>query len=297
MGIHDPAESPTISYDFSGVLKQDMSIPINFPSHLSGLPFQQIVNNNDQNQASALFMFLYGDSTCVDSNSVPSFSQQPMISNSEMIRPPVKKKRSQVRNACVNCQKSNKKCEEVRPCSRCIKNHLVDSCTNSKRKKRQKGIKRGPYKRRKQANSESNSHVLPMDTMIPLLETPVTTDVDTSFTDFTNQPLDFDLLPRFFMQSLSVPALDDMPPYPVLSFEDGHASLDATVDSTTQCPIKNQDNPFKMVSNLLDDTLVKNFANHALDNRLESSCRPLSLNHETDLGTLASLCAAVLGED
>ncbi|KAK9762170.1 hypothetical protein K7432_012358 [Basidiobolus ranarum] len=60
-----------------------------------------------------------------------------------------KRKRQQVKNACVNCQKACKKCDEGRPCSRCIKYGLVDTCTDSLRKARKKGVKRGPYKRRK----------------------------------------------------------------------------------------------------------------------------------------------------
>lgn len=48
----------------------------------------------------------------------------------------------------VNCQKACKKCDEGRPCSRCIKYGLVDTCVDSTRKVRKKGIKRGPYKRR-----------------------------------------------------------------------------------------------------------------------------------------------------
>ncbi|KAI1315575.1 hypothetical protein EDD11_000650 [Mortierella claussenii] len=59
-----------------------------------------------------------------------------------------KPKRRQVKNACVNCQKACKKCDEGRPCARCIKYGLTDTCVDSTRKVRKKGIKRGPYKRR-----------------------------------------------------------------------------------------------------------------------------------------------------
>ncbi|KAG0048582.1 hypothetical protein BGZ83_006466 [Gryganskiella cystojenkinii] len=61
---------------------------------------------------------------------------------------PQKSKRRQVKNACVNCQKACKKCDEGRPCSRCIKYGLSDTCVDSTRKVRKKGINRGPYKRR-----------------------------------------------------------------------------------------------------------------------------------------------------
>ncbi|KAF9429631.1 hypothetical protein BGZ76_001170 [Entomortierella beljakovae] len=59
-----------------------------------------------------------------------------------------KPKRRQVKNACVNCQKACKKCDEGRPCNRCVKYGLVDTCVDSTRKIRKKGIKRGPYKRK-----------------------------------------------------------------------------------------------------------------------------------------------------
>ncbi|KAL1924847.1 uncharacterized protein VTP21DRAFT_4501 [Calcarisporiella thermophila] len=61
-------------------------------------------------------------------------------------------KRHQVKNACVNCQKACKKCDDGRPCQRCIKHGLTATCVDSPRKPRKKGIKRGPYKRRKQLN-------------------------------------------------------------------------------------------------------------------------------------------------
>lgn len=48
----------------------------------------------------------------------------------------------------MNCQKACKKCDEGRPCTRCIKYGLADTCVDSTRKIRKKGVKRGPYKRR-----------------------------------------------------------------------------------------------------------------------------------------------------
>jgi hypothetical protein len=59
-----------------------------------------------------------------------------------------KPKRKQVKNACINCQKACKKCDDGRPCARCIRYDLKASCQNSQRKERIKGIKRGPYKKR-----------------------------------------------------------------------------------------------------------------------------------------------------
>ncbi|KAI9321248.1 hypothetical protein BX666DRAFT_1874548 [Dichotomocladium elegans] len=48
----------------------------------------------------------------------------------------------------LNCQKACKKCDDGRPCQRCIKLGLTETCTNSPRKERRKGVKRGPYKKR-----------------------------------------------------------------------------------------------------------------------------------------------------
>ncbi|KAF8340346.1 uncharacterized protein EI90DRAFT_3035258 [Cantharellus anzutake] len=61
--------------------------------------------------------------------------------------PSDKPKRTQVKNACTNCQKACKKCDEQRPCGRCVRYGLTD-CTDSERKKRVTGAKRGPYRRR-----------------------------------------------------------------------------------------------------------------------------------------------------
>ncbi|KAG2174809.1 hypothetical protein INT43_005871, partial [Umbelopsis isabellina] len=66
-------------------------------------------------------------------------------------------KRKQVKNACVNCQKACKKCDDGRPCQRCIKFGLTDTCVNSVRKERKKGVKRGPYKRRQKGEQGSAS--------------------------------------------------------------------------------------------------------------------------------------------
>ncbi len=57
-------------------------------------------------------------------------------------------KRRQVKNACTNCQKACKKCDDARPCLRCVKYGIAEECVDSQRKERKKGIKRGPYKKR-----------------------------------------------------------------------------------------------------------------------------------------------------
>jgi hypothetical protein len=64
-------------------------------------------------------------------------------------------KRRQVKNACTNCQQACKKCDDARPCMRCVTYGLTDQCVSSPRKPRQRGIKRGPYKKR---HGERQSH-------------------------------------------------------------------------------------------------------------------------------------------
>ncbi|KAF8934433.1 hypothetical protein EDD21DRAFT_203614 [Dissophora ornata] len=92
-------------------------------------------------------------STPYHSNQSTPYSSMPtsptlehlQLSDPNMVQKP---KRRQVKNACVNCQKACKKCDEGRPCSRCIKYGLTETCVDSTRKVRKKGIKRGPYKRK-----------------------------------------------------------------------------------------------------------------------------------------------------
>ncbi|KDN48979.1 hypothetical protein RSAG8_02332, partial [Rhizoctonia solani AG-8 WAC10335] len=61
---------------------------------------------------------------------------------------PVRPKRKQVKNACSACQRACKRCDVGRPCERCIKYGMAETCRDSQRKERKKGIKRGPYKKR-----------------------------------------------------------------------------------------------------------------------------------------------------
>ncbi|GJE85297.1 Zn(II)2Cys6 transcription factor [Phanerochaete sordida] len=64
-------------------------------------------------------------------------------------------KRKQVKMACTNCAAACKRCDDSRPCERCQKYGLGESCVDGQRKERKKGIKRGPYKRKaKSANGE-----------------------------------------------------------------------------------------------------------------------------------------------
>ena len=60
---------------------------------------------------------------------------------------------SSVISQCTNCATACKRCDETRPCERCIKYGLADQCQDGVRKERKKGIKRGPYKRKPKTSS------------------------------------------------------------------------------------------------------------------------------------------------
>ncbi|KAB5595675.1 hypothetical protein CTheo_913 [Ceratobasidium theobromae] len=72
----------------------------------------------------------------------------------------VRPKRKQVKNACSACQRACKRCDVGRPCERCIKYGMADSCRDSQRKERKKGVKRGPYKKRDEAGSSDGKRRL-----------------------------------------------------------------------------------------------------------------------------------------
>ncbi|KAG9313355.1 hypothetical protein JVU11DRAFT_5670 [Chiua virens] len=77
----------------------------------------------------------------------PQYAQStPPASNGQ--RP----KRKQVKMACTNCANACKRCNEARPCERCVKYGIQNTCVDGVRKERQKGIKRGPYKRKNKSN-------------------------------------------------------------------------------------------------------------------------------------------------
>ena len=54
---------------------------------------------------------------------------------------------------CTNCASACKRCDEARPCLRCQKYGLTDSCVDGVRKARKVGVKRGPYKRKSKASA------------------------------------------------------------------------------------------------------------------------------------------------
>jgi hypothetical protein len=79
---------------------------------------------------------------------VPAATQ---ATSAEASRP----KRRQVKMACTNCAAACKRCDEARPCERCKKYGIADSCVDGQRKERKKGVKRGPYKRKNKSPSDN----------------------------------------------------------------------------------------------------------------------------------------------
>lgn len=82
----------------------------------------------------------------------PPFAPPPM-----QVSPQPRPKRKQVKMACTNCANACKRCDDSRPCERCTKYGLTDTCVDGQRKERKKGIKRGPYKRKPKSPSDDNS--------------------------------------------------------------------------------------------------------------------------------------------
>ncbi|KAG6883895.1 hypothetical protein C0992_007520, partial [Termitomyces sp. T32_za158] len=84
----------------------------------------------------------------------PPADHPPASAQAAALRP----KRKQVKMACTNCANACKRCDESRPCERCIKYNTPETCVDGQRKERKKGIKRGPYKRK---NKLASSDALP----------------------------------------------------------------------------------------------------------------------------------------
>lgn len=92
------------------------------------------------------------------SESSPPTEELSSKSGNSTTSKPDKLKRKQVKNACVNCQKACKKCDDGRPCKRCVKLGLTSTCRDSDRKERKKGVKRGPYKKRQTFNKDKPAY-------------------------------------------------------------------------------------------------------------------------------------------
>lgn len=66
-------------------------------------------------------------------------SSLPVVDTPAPEHPPPRKKRKQVRNACLSCQRSSKGCDDARPCARCVRLHIADTCQSSVHRKRLPG--------------------------------------------------------------------------------------------------------------------------------------------------------------
>jgi len=84
-----------------------------------------------------------------------------------------KRKRHQVKLACMPCRKRHSACEDTRPCKQCIKHGLQDQCTDKPRQKRRASIDMGVIK-------QTNPVVQPVG------ETPVMNGRKSWSVDFTN---------------------------------------------------------------------------------------------------------------
>lgn len=123
----------------------------NSMQYMSGSPLYSNSNNHPLSAGANSYDFHHHQGSLQSPNHSDLISSHP-FENPGMF--PVKAKRKQVKNACVNCQKACKRCDEGRPCSRCIKYGLTSTCMDSARKERKRGIKRGPYKRRATTGSQ-----------------------------------------------------------------------------------------------------------------------------------------------
>ena len=64
-------------------------------------------------------------------------------------------KRHQTKRACISCRKLNKRCDDQRPCGRCVQFNRCSECVDAPpRKARAKGVDRGTYKKRDTATPE-----------------------------------------------------------------------------------------------------------------------------------------------
>ncbi|TFK84192.1 hypothetical protein K466DRAFT_233530 [Polyporus arcularius HHB13444] len=54
---------------------------------------------------------------------------------------PIQRRAKGVKIACTNCRTANKKCDEGRPCGRCMKLGMDDSCVSAQRKQRIRRVK------------------------------------------------------------------------------------------------------------------------------------------------------------
>ncbi|KAF7330479.1 Zn(2)-C6 fungal-type domain-containing protein [Mycena venus] len=141
-----------LSFHFSHVLRWVQMDFMSRLSHFSLSPpgYHTPMTSSDERSAD-------GGDDGVHSSTSDSFQASATPTHMYLFSPAsqtVRFKRTQVKIACTNCQKSCKKCDQARPCLRCVK-YKFEECRDAERKGRKKGLKRGPYKKRDRKDAES----------------------------------------------------------------------------------------------------------------------------------------------
>ncbi|CAO3692468.1 unnamed protein product [Rhizopus stolonifer] len=162
---------------------------INFPTFDDLNSFDVLKTKNTDNEFS-----IVSDINNVDHHLLSKHKKtsQPIPKSKEQDKKQVSK-RSQVKNACVNCQKACKKCDDGRACQRCVKFGIADTCVDSPRKQRKKGFKRGPYRKREKQSTEPEAVVLNSYSTIKSSKDTsslITSNMDSQNLAFCMQPAD-----------------------------------------------------------------------------------------------------------
>ncbi|CAA16906.1 DNA-binding transcription factor, phosphate starvation genes Pho7 [Schizosaccharomyces pombe] len=129
--------------------------------HQDGAPLQRVCSAPDPPKTSMPPFGSAGSPSPNRSLNVSNNTTPPLSTVNKIIKKPkattgkVKKRLPQAKRACAKCQKDNKKCDDARPCQRCIK--AKTDCIDLPRKKRPTGVRRGPYKKLSDTSNNTKS--------------------------------------------------------------------------------------------------------------------------------------------
>ncbi|KAI0800622.1 hypothetical protein C8Q74DRAFT_1364328 [Fomes fomentarius] len=140
-----------------------------------------------------------------------------------------------VKIACTNCQYANKKCDEGRPCRRCVVKGLGDTCVSAERKQRRRAVRQlqtataaitvSATEVELDAPSDRTGEVMPISTSIPIqTATSVYVASGTSYVDDSHEMADGASTVYSYSESVSSSS-------PVLT-----DSLDVHLANTTTIP-------------------------------------------------------------
>ncbi|KAI9105832.1 hypothetical protein DFS34DRAFT_31196 [Phlyctochytrium arcticum] len=155
----------------------EMSSPIDFQPPFSGLPTPE-----DETGTSPSAFNLHYTRSSMRRMSLSSVLSEPSIEPSRVLRTRKRKssdwdddendenahpqthmskkerdRREQCKIACVHCKKACKKCDNLRPCSRCCRMGYAASCSDAPRKERSKATnRRAPYSKRASVDSRDD---------------------------------------------------------------------------------------------------------------------------------------------